>query len=233
MVSRKSSPVLKGRKFKQVLDGARKVFLRDGYAGASVDDIAGEAKVSKATLYSYFPDKELMFSEVFRAELERDADEPLLAISADRPAAEVLPQVVQTLAMRMVSAPGVQFFRMRVAESARFPDLAREYHDSSNRRHRDEVRHYLERWVRRGELEIDDLELAAEQLIALSSVLIRDRAVLLGSDSVTDVQVRRSVMSASQVFMAAYAPRYVSSTGVHNGAGLRHQDRAKTVPPME
>ena len=53
--------IKRGRKFDQVLEGARTVFLRDGYSGASVDDIATEAGVSKATLYSYFPDKQILF----------------------------------------------------------------------------------------------------------------------------------------------------------------------------
>jgi AcrR family transcriptional regulator len=35
----------RGRKFDQVIEGARKVFMRDGYEGATVDDIAREAKV--------------------------------------------------------------------------------------------------------------------------------------------------------------------------------------------
>ncbi|MDO6523978.1 helix-turn-helix domain-containing protein, partial [Shimia thalassica] len=38
----------RGRKFDQVIDGARDVFLRDGFEGASVVDIARAAGVSKA-----------------------------------------------------------------------------------------------------------------------------------------------------------------------------------------
>ncbi|MBD0354642.1 MAG: helix-turn-helix transcriptional regulator, partial [Rubrobacteraceae bacterium] len=45
----------------QILDGARRVFLRDGFAGASTDDIAAEAGVSKRTLYAYYPSKEDLF----------------------------------------------------------------------------------------------------------------------------------------------------------------------------
>lgn len=64
-----TKPVVKrGRKFDQVLEGARLVFLQDGYEGASVDDIARAAGVSKATLYSYFPDKRLLFMEVAKIE---------------------------------------------------------------------------------------------------------------------------------------------------------------------
>ena len=69
----KALPVTRGRKFLQVLEGARTIFLRDGFEGAAVDDIAREAGVSKATLYSYFPDKRIMFMEVFRSELTRKA----------------------------------------------------------------------------------------------------------------------------------------------------------------
>ena len=59
------TPILrKGRKVEQVLAGAREVFLRDGFEGASVDEIAKVSGVSKATLYSYFSDKRRLFQEV-------------------------------------------------------------------------------------------------------------------------------------------------------------------------
>jgi TetR/AcrR family transcriptional repressor of mexJK operon len=53
--------IRKGRKFDQVIEGAKAVFLREGFEGASVDEIARDAGVSKATLYSYFPDKQHLF----------------------------------------------------------------------------------------------------------------------------------------------------------------------------
>jgi len=69
--------IRKGRKFDQVLNGARAVFMRDGFEGASVDEIAKTAGVSKATLYSYFPDKRLLFAEVAKAECLRQAENAL------------------------------------------------------------------------------------------------------------------------------------------------------------
>ena len=50
----------------QILDGARRVFLRDGFAATSTDAIAAEAKVSKRTLYAYYPSKEDLFVDVLR-----------------------------------------------------------------------------------------------------------------------------------------------------------------------
>ena len=50
----------------QILAGARRVFLRDGFAASSTDAIAAEAKVSKRTLYAYYPSKEDLFVDVLR-----------------------------------------------------------------------------------------------------------------------------------------------------------------------
>ena len=50
----------------QVLGGARRVFLREGFAAASTDVIAREAGVSKRTLYAYYPSKEELFADVLR-----------------------------------------------------------------------------------------------------------------------------------------------------------------------
>ena len=72
-----ATPLRRGRKFDQVLAGAREVFLRDGFEGAVVDEIARQAGVSKATLYSYFPDKRLLFVEVAKQECRAQSDAAL------------------------------------------------------------------------------------------------------------------------------------------------------------
>ena len=52
------------QKRRQILDGARQVFLRAGYDGASMGEIAKAAGVSKGTLYSYFASKEGLFERL-------------------------------------------------------------------------------------------------------------------------------------------------------------------------
>lgn len=41
----------------EILDAAEKIFARDGYDNASMNEIAKEAEFSKRTLYQYFEDK--------------------------------------------------------------------------------------------------------------------------------------------------------------------------------
>src|SRR5918993_87591 len=52
-----------------ILNAARCVFARQGYADTIVDDIAGQAGIAKGTLYLYFKSKE----EIFLAALIQDS----------------------------------------------------------------------------------------------------------------------------------------------------------------
>jgi AcrR family transcriptional regulator len=58
------------RKRHGILDAARTVFSRQGYAGASVEDVAERAGVAKGTVYLYFKSKE----ELYLAALVRDLE---------------------------------------------------------------------------------------------------------------------------------------------------------------
>lgn len=200
----KVMPIIRGRKFAQVLEGARKVFLRDGFEGASVDEIARAAAVSKATLYSYFPDKRLMFIEVFRAELTRETSDASGLIDVDLPVGQVLPFIIQMISAHAVSDFGVRVFRVSVGESERFPNLAREYYAAGPAQIRAQLIRYFERCVARGELAISDFELAADQLIGLARANIQDRAVFLGTDSVDKETLRRVNRGAVRMFLTCY-----------------------------
>lgn len=197
-------PVTRGRKFPQVLKGARTVFLRDGFEGASVDEIAREAGVSKATLYSYFPDKRLMFIEVFRAELLQDATDTSAFLEVDLPVEQVLPFIVQKISNYVVSEPGIRVYRVSIGEAERFPALAREYYEAGPGQLRRQLGNYFRRCVVRGELEITDFELAADQLIELASASLQDRAALLGPEAVDKDQLRRVTQAAVQMFLSRY-----------------------------
>src|ERR1700754_588849 len=55
-------------KRRQILDGARKVFMDFGFDGASMGEIARAASVSKGTLYVYFADKSRLFEAIVEEE---------------------------------------------------------------------------------------------------------------------------------------------------------------------
>ena len=199
-----AAEIKKGRKYDQVIEGARTVFMRDGFEGASVDDIARAAGVSKATLYSYFPDKRLLFTEVARLECNRQADEALDVIDLSAPIEQILHEAADRIVRFFISDFGQQVFRICVSESHRFPDLGRRFYDSGPALLRERVTMVLSASVERGELVIDDMDLAANQFSELCKSDLFVRCLCGVAHDITDADIRRVVNGAVEMFLARY-----------------------------
>ncbi|TMM52435.1 TetR/AcrR family transcriptional regulator [Sulfitobacter sabulilitoris] len=196
--------VRKGRKYDQVLQGARHVFMADGFEGASVDDIARAAKVSKATLYSYFADKRLLFLEVANTECQRQARLALDNIDMTAPPREVLDQTARHFLKFITSTLGQQIFRICVAESDRFPELGQRFYNSGPAVMRAEMAAYFKQAVARGELHMDDMVFAADQFGELCKADLWPRLIFGMTKTVTEDEIDRVVKGAVEMFMARY-----------------------------
>lgn len=122
---RESKPTPKAE---QILIGAMQEFLEHGYADTSMARIATTAGVSKETLYSYFKSKENLFAAI----VERIAHQHLQEVFASEPLpadpAERLRQLApKSLTAENLAPERMNFYRLIVAESGRFPDLAELY----------------------------------------------------------------------------------------------------------
>lgn len=196
--------VKKGRKFAQVLEGAREVFLADGFEGASVDTIARAAGVSKATLYSYFPDKRLLFMEVARCECGRQADEAVHLMDLTAPPRTVLTEAATRMVDFFLSDFGLRVFRICVAESDRFPELGHEFYDSGPALVKKRLVGYFSDAVARGELAIDNLDLAAAQFMELCKANLFPRLVFGVGGPATAEDRRQVIDGAVDLFLARY-----------------------------
>ncbi len=199
-----ATEIKKGRKFDQVLEGAREVFMRDGFEGASVDEIARVAGVSKATLYSYFPDKRLLFSEVARVECNRQADEAVQEVGPDDPIEDVLHEAAERIVHFFLSDFGQQVFRICVAESHRFPELGCRFYKSGPAMVRDRLTQVLTPYVERGVLKIDDMDLAANQFGELCKSDLFIRCLCGVSTDIPETEVERVINGAVEMFLARY-----------------------------
>ncbi|MDQ2095800.1 TetR/AcrR family transcriptional regulator [Rhodalgimonas zhirmunskyi] len=196
----------KGRKFAQVLEGARTVFLKDGFELANVDEIARTAGVSKATLYSYFPDKGRLFMEVTRCECERLAQNALQEIREDAPPEQVLAAAALTLNRLLLTPVAQRMFRICVAERDRFPELAADYYRSGPEMGRKRIEAYLRAATARGELQIEKFGLAAEQFTDLARSRLWLRSMLGVQDEFSEDELRETAQEAVTTFLARYAP---------------------------
>ncbi|MDU8929380.1 TetR/AcrR family transcriptional regulator [Alisedimentitalea sp. MJ-SS2] len=193
-----------GRKFDQVLEGARKVFMADGFEGASVDDIARQAGVSKATLYAYFPDKARLFSEVARRDCDRIADAALQSIDMSAPVADVLSAVATQILTFLLTEPAQSMFRICISERGRFPEIAHAYYEAGPEMGRKQLEEGFRDAVARGELRIEDYTLAAEQFSDLAKSRLWLRAVFGVQTKFSHQEIAHVVDEAVKTFLARY-----------------------------
>ncbi|KGJ71706.1 hypothetical protein GY21_20365 [Cryobacterium roopkundense] len=111
----------------EILDAALPIFLEYGFGHATLDRIAGAARVTKRTLYTYFGNKAGVFTAMQQRLAANVSGEPLA------------PDTLESLATRIIagvhSAEIIGLHRLVIAESLRFPHLARQFHDDADMRH--------------------------------------------------------------------------------------------------
>jgi len=201
-------PILKkGRKFDQVLDAARDVFMRDGFEGTSMDDIAALAKVSKATVYSYFPDKNLLFLEAAKAEILRITQEVENVAVVDAPVDVVLRYSARTIVDFYLSTLGQSILRVCVAEADRFPELGRMFYEAGPKMGSERLGGYLAYMSEQGALTIDDATLAADQFADLCRADLFQRVMFGLANTIRPADIDRVIEGAISTFMARYGTR--------------------------
>ncbi|MEO0939432.1 MAG: TetR/AcrR family transcriptional regulator [Pseudomonadota bacterium] len=200
-----ASPIIrKGRKFDQVIEGAREVFMADGFERASVDEIARVAGVSKATLYAYVPDKRVLFMEVLRAECARQTKHVVELIDDAAPPRAVLGFAGRSFLRFLTSRLGQQIFRICLTEAEHFPEIGRVFHESGPQVMRAEMAAYFAEAEARGELQIDDYALAADQFGEMCKADIWLRCIFGVTEAPSEAEVDRVIDGAVDTFMARY-----------------------------
>ena len=193
------------QKYAQVLAGAREVFLSDGYEGASVDDIAKAAGISKATLYRHFPDKAALFSAVLAQECRTQAELHPELCYHDRPIAEFLLDLARDVLNFTLSDFGQAIFRIAVAESARFPRVGETFYDTGSEMNRIRLAPALRLAVERGELRELDPDYAAHVFYGICKAGLAHRRLFKGhvpSAAEVEEHAHRTVAT----FLRAFAP---------------------------
>ncbi|MBE9075990.1 TetR/AcrR family transcriptional regulator [Romeria aff. gracilis LEGE 07310] len=196
---------LKSPKARQILEGAKTAFLELGYEGASTDEIVRRAGVSKGTLYNYFPDKQSLFRAFVEGECQRQISQ-IFEISNPEDTESTLREIAQHIAKLLTSPAMHSIFRLVAAETPRFPDLARTFFDSGPDLGVRRLAQFLAAAVARGDLKIDDIELAASQFEQLCRADIFHKQLFHIRQSFTQSEIDRVADGAVYVFLRAYHP---------------------------
>ena len=190
-------------KRRQILDGARKMFMEFGFDGASMGEIARAASVSKGTLYVYFADKHRLFEAIVEEEaLEKGQVE----FNFD-PARDV-PTTLREFGgayIAMVCRPGGgSAIRTVMAIAERMPEVGKRYYERVLEQTINRLGAYLDAHVARGELAIDDCQFAASQFMLMCQASLFLPFIFQAAPPPSPARIGQVVDSAVQVFLAAY-----------------------------
>lgn len=149
-----------------ILRGAKDIFLKNGFGGASMDAVAAQTGVSKMTLYRYFDSKEDLFAGVITQLCEKIVDEDLEQVFRKAPR-EALHAFAQKMMRIVFARETIELHRIVIAESRRFPKLGRLFYARGPAKCVDVLTSYFERHRGHPRLTIDEPRRSAEEFLEL------------------------------------------------------------------
>jgi TetR/AcrR family transcriptional regulator, mexJK operon transcriptional repressor len=193
-------------KAETILAAAERAFLLGGFGAVTMDRIAREAGVSKATVYAHYHAKEELFGAVIAHVSERrfhgfsvDALDPLdIEASLTTIAARFLDLIL--------SPEAIALNRIIIGEVTRFPALGQVFWVAGPERTRAQIETFLRRAAASGSLAIPDVRLAAEQFAALARGELHYRSLSRSEGPTDPAALDAAAASTVATFLRAFAP---------------------------
>jgi AcrR family transcriptional regulator len=191
-------------KRRQIIEGARSVFLAQGFDAASMNDIARAAGVSKGTLYVYFANKEELFEEIVREECNAQAEGIFDLDPNDHDVGAVLTRLGIAYVKFLCQPQKASAVRTVIAIADRMPEIGKRFYESGPASGIAELAAYIDAQVKAGVLKVEDTEMAAAQFMESTHAMLFKPIIFNFAPAPSDEQVERAVRIAVAVFMAAY-----------------------------
>jgi AcrR family transcriptional regulator len=189
-----------------IVDIAAEVFRELGFEGASMSEICRRVGGSKATIYNYFPSKELLFFEVMHQ--ANHAQFVTIHAMLDLEAGDVgeaLRRFGEALSL-FIYSPDVMAIRRLVMTNACNGSLGQTCFELGPKRSMDEISEFLRSAIERGQLRPCDPAVATFHLRGLLESELLDSLIFRVDEMITPERIKDTVERAIAVFMAAYGP---------------------------
>jgi len=191
-------------KRRQIIEGARAVFLAQGFDAASMNDIARAAGVSKGTLYVYFKHKEQLFEAIIEQECEAQAEGIFDLDANDHDVKAVLTRLGFAYIRFLCRPEKASAIRTVIAIAERKPELGRKFYETGPAKGIAKLAAYITAQVEAGVLVVEDCEVAAAQFMEACQAMLFKSMVFNFVREPSPEQIERVVPIAVKVFLAAY-----------------------------
>ena len=190
-------------KRRQILDGARKVFMDLGFDGASMNEIARAAGVSKGTLYVYFADKNRLFEAIVQGEALAHG-QVVFNFDPGRDVETTLREFGKAYIELVCRPDGGSAIRTVMAIAERMPDVGRRYYENVLEKTINRLADYLQAHIRPNDLAIEDCQLAASQFHQMCQASLFLPWVFQAAPAPSATRIAEVVESATRMFLAMY-----------------------------
>jgi AcrR family transcriptional regulator len=190
-------------KRRQILEGARKVFLDLGFDGASMGEIARAAGVSKGTLYVYFADKSRLFEAIVEEETLAQG-KVTFNFDPERDVTTTLMEFGQAYIQMLCRPGGGSATRTVMAIAERMPEVGRRFYNNVVAHTISRLAGYLEARTKAGDLAIDDCQLAATQFMQMCQASLFMPFIFQAAPAPSAERIAQVVGSATRMFLAGY-----------------------------
>ena len=190
-------------KRRQILDGAKKVFMDLGFDGASMGEIARSAGVSKGTLYVYFADKNRLFEAIVEQET-LEQGKVAFNFDPERDVTTTLTEFGQAYIQMLCRPGGGSATRTVMAIAERMPEVGRRFYNNVVALTIARLAAYLEIHLTPGDLAIEDCQLAATQFMQMCQASLFMPFLFQAAPAPSVERMAEVVASATRVFLAAY-----------------------------
>ena len=198
------APAGRASKRHEILDAAMALFLRNGFVGTSIDEIADAAHVSRQTIYNNFKSKEALF-EALAERFVKQAVGPLLDPAiADADLDGTLRDLARRWLSLVLQPSSLAMHRLVVSEGHQFPQLMRQLYDVGARRTFVHLANFLEEQTRRGSLSVADPMVAAEQFFGMLLGHRQIRALLGIGDDGQPEAINQAAAATVATFLRAF-----------------------------
>lgn len=189
-----------------ILDAAKILFVSKGYAGTSMDAVAGEAGVSKLTVYSHFTDKETLFSAAVIARCEEQLPELFFEMPEGTPVKTVLTNIGRGFHALINSPDSIELHRLMMALGAQDAKMSQIFFEAGPERILQEMERLLIQINLNGSLDIEEPRIAAEHFLCLLKGTCNFRLMIGCNDLPDPVADEAHVQEVVSLFMRAYRP---------------------------
>lgn len=150
----------------KILHSAGTLFLENGFAGVSMEQISIAAGVSKQTVYSHFGNKEDLFREIidFKVRLHDLTDE---LFDIGRPIHDVIHELGRHLTELLMSDDAIGMYRACIAEAGQHDGIATMFWKFGPERLTHRFTNYLQHQNEAGKLHIENPHFAAQQFLSM------------------------------------------------------------------